>query len=118
MKTFDLANNDIYLNGSQIAMIEDGDEVGQTIRTKVSTFAGEYFYNKDYGVPYWESFSNQTNIEALNITLKRVIDSTDGVDKIVDFQSSVDEAARVYKIKATINTTYNDVVSVNQNYEY
>lgn len=117
MKTFALKNSDVYLNGGQIAMVQDGDEVAQTIQTRISTFQGEYFLNVNYGVPYIQVLQSQETVEALNIALKRMIDGTVGVVKIMDFQTTLNSTTRQYNMTAVVNTSYNTTSTIIQNFE-
>lgn len=118
MKTLALQDGDIYVEGGQLVLIDNGDEVAQTIKTKLSTFTGEYFLNVEYGVPYFQVLQSQESIEALNIALKRMIDGTIGVTKIEDFQTRLNSTSRTYSVNAVVNTSFNeDTITVNQNYE-
>ena len=119
MKAFALKDGDIYESGGQIAFVEGADEIPQTVQTRISTFLGEYFYNQDYGIPYWDAIQNQSNIEVLNMALKRTIEGTVGVKSIVSFQSSLDSAARSYSISAVVSTIYTDPdLLISQTYEF
>ena len=119
MITWDLGSaNDILLDGDEIGVITKGDEVAQAIQTRLRTFQGESFSNKDYGIPYFQALNNTNNLEAMNLTIKRVIESTVGVTS-VNLQSKVVEGAYpTYSIEATVDTEYSETpVTINQNYE-
>lgn len=110
---------DIYLSAGQIALVQDGNECAQTIGTRLKTFLGEFFYDQNYGVPYWSALQNKGSVDALNLAMKRVIEGTAGVDKIVSFQSAVDRTNRLYSVTAIVSTIYSDDdVTINQNYEF
>ena len=118
MQTLDLQDGDIYVTAGQLALVYDGDETAQTIKTRLSTFLGEYFLNVNYGIPYFQVLQSQESVEALNISIKSMINGVVGVDKIKDFQTNLNSTTRVYSVSAIINTTYNDdVITINQNYE-
>ena len=118
MQTLALQDGDIYITAGQLALVSDGDETSQAVQTRLSTFSGEYFLNVDYGIPYFQVLQNQESVEALNISLKSMINGTIGVNKIVDFQTSLSSTTRLYTVKSTVNTIYNDdVITINQNYE-
>lgn len=119
MKTLALQDGDIYESGGQLAFVQDADEIPQTVQTRISTFLGEYFYNKNYGIPYWDALKNQANIEALNMALKRTIEGTNGVTSISKFQSTLDSVQRSYSITAVVVTTYSDpTIVISQTYEF
>ncbi len=99
--------NDIYAVGGQIALVQDGDETAQTIDTRISTFRGDFFYDQNYGVPYWQALENADAIEALNMAIKRTIEGTLGVVKIKSFNTELDPQSRTYNIEAIVNTEYN-----------
>jgi hypothetical protein len=99
--------NDIYAEAGQIALVKDGDETAQTIDTRISTFRGDFFYDQNYGIPYWQALQNADAIEALNMAIKRTIEGTLGVVKIRSFNTELNPTLRTYSIEAIVNTEYN-----------
>ena len=116
MKTWALKDGDIYVEAGQIVWVSDGAEVAQTVKTRLSTFLGEYFYDQNFGIPYWQALNNTSNIEALNLALKRTIEGTVGVESIENFQSNITN--RTYNVIAVIKTTYSGTITINKSYEY
>lgn len=118
MRTFALKNGDIYVDKMQIAFISDNDEVAQSIGTRLSTIQGEYWYDKTYGVPYWDVIENANSIAILNLSIKNVIYGTDGVKDIYRFNSQLDSVARTYTINVSVTTTNDILVNLNKIYSY
>jgi len=98
-------NNNIYLVGGQLATVTNGDQVAQAVKCRLQTFKGTFFFNQDYGVPYLEILQDDSKIEAFNISIKRFVDTTDGVTKI-STQSNFDREQRVYTMKISVTTEY------------
>ena len=111
--------DDIYLVAGQIALVQDIQECAQTISTRLKTFLGEFFYDQNYGVPYWQSLKVNGSVDALNVAIKRVINGSEGVSNIINFQSSVDPLNRAYSVSAKVITIYSqEEIQINQNYEF
>ena len=111
-------DNDILLNGDEIAVVTDGDETAQAIQTRLRTFEGESFINQNYGIPYFQALNNANNVEAMNLTIKRVIESTEGVTSVNLQSKLIEDAYPTYSITATVDTEYSeDPITINQNYE-
>ena len=118
MINFALKDDDVYEEAGQIVMVTDGDEVAQSVKNRMATFLGEFFYNQNFGIPYWQVLQDTQTVEALNMSLKRTIESTVGVTKIVSFNSSVDEIKRHYSVEVIINTQYNNETTISRTYGY
>ena len=98
-------DNDIYLVGGQLATVTEGDQVAQSVQCRLRTFTGSFFYDQNYGVPYLEILQDDSKLEAFNISIKRFVDTTDGVTKI-SAQSDFDREQRVYTMKISVTTEY------------
>lgn len=111
MQTFDLKDGDIYVDKGQIAIVDDkttNDQVAQTIGTRLKTILGEYFYDINFGLPYWDVIANASNIDILNVAMKNSILGTSGVVKINSFQSNLDTIKRIYSVSFYVTTKIND----------
>jgi hypothetical protein len=111
-----LQNGDLYLEGGQIATVTKGAEVAQTLKNRLSTFYGEYFLDQTYGVVYIQTLQNKASFDALNLSLRGTIAGTKGVASIDSFQTSLDRINRIYRLDASVTTTYSDQAQISQNY--
>ena len=116
MKTFGFKNNDVYIKNGQIALINGGDEISQNVLTLLEVFRGEYFYNMNYGTPYFETLRNSSNINVLNLSLRAAILSIAGITKIINFRSYIDSVDRIYEVFFSITTKDQSTYDFNQRY--
>lgn len=97
--------------------------VGQSVKTRLLLFSGEWFLNTSAGTP-WGGFPlndlvvQQGRILGVHTQLSRDaairerILTTEGVVTITDYDSTVDPDTRVFSINATIDTIYGRAFSL------
>lgn len=119
MRTFALdESGDIYIDKMQIAFVKDNDEIAQQVGSRLRTIQGEYWYDKTYGVPYWDVIENSNSITVLDTAIKSVVYGTVGVKDIYRYNSSLDTVQRSYNIKMSVTTINDILIDFNKNYSY
>lgn len=104
--------NDLHLDASgNLALVHDGEAVGQHARARLMFWRGEWFLNEEAGVD-WTRYvlgrapSEQPITEAV---IKREIQATPGVSAIVEFDAAYDRASRGLRMdRVLIVTVFDD----------
>lgn len=107
--------------GDMIGGIVTGqDEIVQRVQTRLYRHLGEWFVNTSAGLPWYRGPSSimpgeltessaimgTRNFRYADIWIRNEIAETNGVIKIVDFNTYFDTATRTYSIRAQIATEY------------
>ena len=79
----------VFQNGTTPVTTTDFDVVAQRLKIRLQTFQGEYNFNTEYGVPYFQSILGKRvrKIEIDNIFQQQIL-LEDGINEIVDFRST------------------------------
>ena len=87
---------DLYLDATgNLVMVRDTEAVGQHARQRLMTHAGEWFLNKDVGVPWVRDILGRGYDPVLaEAIIKAEIAGTDGVTEITSFSPRFDPATR------------------------
>nr|QIG67155.1 baseplate assembly protein W [Rhizobium phage RHph_TM26] len=106
---------DVYLesNGS-LAVVHDAEAVGQHVRTRIMSYEGEWFLDKDVGLPWIRGLLGGLYDPVLaEAVIKAEILDTDGVVDINSFSVSFDRTTRgLSAFNITVTTEYDEEVSV------
>jgi hypothetical protein len=98
---------DISFGNGQLDFWNDMPEgVGQTVRTRLLLWLGEWYLNTDDGTPYLESILGKySEAQADSAIQDRVLD-TDNVTGIENYVSSLDATTRAMTVSFDLNTVY------------
>lgn len=105
----------VFYNGPAVnAVVTDFVAVVvQRIYIRLASFQGEWWVDPTYGVPYlqqvYTKVKNKTNID---IIIQEQILSVEGVQSILEFTSSLDNATRRYSCSFNVLTTQNTPTGV------
>ncbi len=109
-------NNDIFTEQGRFAVVSEGAETIQHIRTKLRFFQGEWFLDVFAGVPYFQELLRKpvdlANVEAI---IKAEILSTPDVEAITRFETSFEGETRKLTINFDAVTTYGIIEGVTIN---
>lgn len=118
----DLAVNvdtgDILISAGDMQLVDNLDAVEQRIRTRLRFLAGEWFLDTRVGVPYFDDILvKNPNFPDVENILKVEILETEGVEELLSFDSSFDNAARFLSVTCNIRTVhgvleFNDTIFV------
>jgi len=96
--------NDIYLdpithdilliNGQMALCTEFKDLTRQRVAITLKTFLGEWFANTGFGVPYFQTIYGKNTKTASDIAIKSAIQSVEGVEELLSFESTLDSTTR------------------------
>lgn len=86
----------VFENGKTLVVSEAGKNVAQRLHIMLHTFAGEWYLNTEYGIPYFQSIlGKKVSRQAIDLIFQQRILSEDGVQEIVEFTSNLSNS-RVY----------------------
>lgn len=106
----------VFVNGETPTTSEDFDVVGQRLKIRLLTFRGEYNFNTEYGVPYFQRILGHRirKADVDNIFQEQIL-LEEGVVSIVSFESTL--INKVYNLKFTVKDDKSKIsptVEINQ----
>lgn len=108
------APNDLIVSEAGLVLAYDALAVGQHVRQRLMTFIGEWFLDKNVGVPWLNRIMGRKfDPELAEAVVKAEILKTDGVAAITSFSIAFDKTNRgIYIREIEILTDYDEVVRV------
>lgn len=102
-KDLQLVNGDLVL----------GADVAQAVRIRFLFVRGEWFRNRNEGIPYYEEiFIKNPKLEQINALFRNSLLRTPGVDKVNSFVASFDVNTRIYTIDWSADTDQGEIDDV------
>ena len=96
-----LTNDDLTLIDGDLATVTESEQLSQWVVTRLRTFLGEWAFDLDLGLPYYEEvFVKSPNLSVVDAYIKAVILATPGVVDLVSYASTLDVAARTLAVTA------------------
>lgn len=94
-------NNQGYLISSKgdLKRVSDEYQIRQHVIQRLKTFRSEWFLDVTIGFPYFEYvFNKNYNLSTISSILRRYIIATPGVDRLEEFNVSVNTKNRTLKV--------------------
>lgn len=94
-------DHDIEISDQLMSLTNDsdGESIAQRIKIRLWTFRGEYFFNEDFGVPYFQTiFQKGVSVDEIDNIFKSTIRDTPGVIELVQYNSVYDRAKREFRL--------------------
>lgn len=121
------ATGDYVFGGSQKDFyIDEPAAVGQSVRTRLLLWAGEWSFNTGSGTPYLDGIIGKHTTQEADQTIQGEVlaspapqpggGSVNGVVDIQKYESDRDTVSRAFSVAMTINTIYGPTVVQLQNY--
>ena len=102
------SDGDLVTSGQHF--ITEQQEIGQTIQTRLLLFMGEYFRDITEGTDWFgKVFTKQGNIEITDATIKQRIRLTEGVQRVLAFDTDFDIPTRRYTVTAQVLTIFGEI---------
>ncbi|WP_163855832.1 hypothetical protein [Paenibacillus elgii] len=112
MKYRKLNNGDYSFGGNGNDFYEGTLAVSQAIKTNLRLLKGEWWEDKEKGLPLFQSIIGQAgtpqHVQAADLLIQGVILNAPGVVRIRNFQSNYEN--RKYSLNCTVETQYGDAV--------
>jgi len=80
--------------------------VAQMIKTNVSSFLGDCFFDLGFGIDWFTFLSSKNDQLALNLAISAVILNTENVTGILQVSSTLDRENRSFSVVYRAQTTY------------
>lgn len=106
---------DLDLTNSALSIVDDTmlEALRQKIQIAILLGKGEWFVNINDGVPYVTDFVVlKNNRNFIDTFMRSYIRQIVGVDNLVSYSSSVDNATRKMAITFTVNSNNNEVLVI------
>lgn len=106
-------NHDVFLRAGSLVRVSGSARVAQSIRTRLLFYLGEWFLNQADGTP-WEQriFEKGTSLSEVDAILRARILQTDGVVRILSYESRVEAQARRLVVEFDVETSEGDAETV------
>src|SRR5574342_914277 len=103
MFNFKMIDNDIILDGqNNISLVYDDDEFLQSIQDTLSTNAGEWFLDEDYGLRRYDILGQKLSQDEAADIVSEAIFQNELVDRIESIELDFDKKNRKMSVKFEI----------------
>jgi len=110
------SNNDIFVLNGRFAVVSEGAETVQHLRTRLRFFLGEWFLDITEGVPYFQQILKKPfDIAKVETLLKSEILNTPNIKNLTRFESSFNGDTRKLTINFDAETTFGLIEGVTIN---
>lgn len=76
-------NNDIVIENGQLQLVSGGDAVAQAVSTRLKVFVGEWFFDLEAGMPYFqEILVKNPSFPRIKSQVRDILISVDGIDAL------------------------------------
>ena len=108
----DRETHDIVVRRYDLQLVRDVDLIAQNIKQRLWLFLGEWYLNRNAGVPYFQEIlvkgPNQTRVESI---FKATIVETRGVLDLLEFGLEYDPQRRRLSVNFTVRVESGDRVA-------
>lgn len=102
-------NGDYSFGNGQSNFFKDSPEaVAQAVKTRLLLWRGEWFLNVEEGTAYLQGVIGKHDDITRDSVLRSRILGTEGVTKIVSYDSTIDRENRKLNLSVTIDTIYGE----------
>lgn len=107
------SNNDIIVRNGRIAIVSEGEQVLQHVRTRLLFYLNEWFLDLAAGTPwYQEVFVKPVNLDNIESVIKTRIAQTPELASITSFSLETDDPnTRILRVNFTAETEYGELNS-------
>lgn len=110
------SDNDIFKERGAIAMVQDGAEVVQHVRSRLLFYYEECVWDTQAGVPYFQRiFQKPADLPGAEAILKAEILQTPGVAELLDFGLEFNRETRFLRVTWQARSAYGTVVGATLN---
>ena len=88
--------------------LKDADAMSANIKTRLKTWKSECFVDTELGVD-WQNYLGIGTKALLDVDIRRVTMSSDGVIRIDSYESVLDASSRQLTVDATIQTVFSTI---------
>ncbi len=110
-------DNDYEFGNGQLDFWRDvPDAVGQSVKTRLLLWLGEWYLNITEGTPYLQGILGKHSKEKADVTIQDRVLTTGGVVDVTEFVSTIEPNTRSYSDEFLIDTIYGPTKIQMENY--
>lgn len=95
----DLTTGDIDLTGGALSIVSGAEAVTQELYIRFRFFKGEWFLNREEGVPYYEILGEKPSQATIEALFRKVITTCPGVISLDFFAASLNNDTRLLSVQ-------------------
>ncbi len=96
--------------------INQPEAVAQLVKTRLLLWLGEWYLNADDGTPYYQNILGKYSKATADQAIQNRVTSTDGVNDISFYSSTLDPVTRTLSVQMTLDTIYGPTTVQISNY--
>ena len=105
-----LISSDISVTDGDLTLVSEGEEVAQSAEIRIYTIKGEWLFDDNLGVPWWDGmFTIQTSYDQKIAEIKKQVINTPDVTQIKSFSFAIDPVAHTGLIEFEAQTSFSDI---------
>ena len=105
--------HDMRFDFGLASCVECTEAVAQNVKTRILLLKGEWFLDLSAGLPWLQKIMvKPASVKLANLIIRKTIQKTPGVSRIMQFSSYYDENTRKLFIEATVLTIYDEITTI------
>jgi GTPase SAR1 family protein len=105
----DKTTHDLYIESDDLQLVNNIDQVEQSLKIRLLFFRDEWFLDTTSGIPYYtDVLVKNPNIPNIDSIIKATIADTPEVEELLEFRSEFNRSARTYTVIFKVRTTYGE----------
>lgn len=106
-------DGDLVIKNGDLKLTENKTVIQQQIKRALLTLKGEWFLNKDLGIPYYQEILGQKNsIDTIKDIFVAAIQRIDGVKELVTLNLHLDNLKRSLSINFTVIDSNHNIIEM------
>ncbi|MCG7409036.1 DUF2634 domain-containing protein [Paenibacillus sp. ACRRX] len=112
MRTWQLLDGDIQLSDGQVAWIDGRDELAQSVRIRMGTRLGEYFFAPEMGLDHEKVLGKQVSEEGIREAIMLCLAEEPRIQSVDDMELEWDGVTRQLIVQLTLTGTDGEEVTL------
>ncbi|MCM3338229.1 DUF2634 domain-containing protein [Paenibacillus sp. MER TA 81-3] len=113
MKSWALKDGDIQVSDGQIVWIDGREELAQSVRVRMGTRLGEYFFAPDMGLDHDQMMSKQVDEDSIREAVMRCLAEEPRIQSVEELEIDWDERARTVSMRLVMMSADGEEVELN-----
>lgn len=106
-------SHDLAIVDFDLQLTTDEQAIAQRVKQALLLFKGEWFLDRDLGVPYYEDILGLKNgVDTVRAIFVNAIRGVDGVKDLTEFNIEFNDATRTLKLKLAIIDDLNNEINI------
>ena len=103
----DKTTHDLIYTGTDLLMVDELDQVEQSLKERLLFYRQEWFLDTTIGIPFYdEVLVKNPNIPNIENIIKAEIMDTPGALELLSFKSEFDSQSRSYSVSFSLRTEF------------